>query len=217
MSTEAYHVVCQQVAQAVEQSHHTHPVKLVVVSKTRAISEIEPLLHVGARMFGENRVQEALEKWPTLKQLYPDICLRLIGPLQSNKIKFLPGLIDAIDSVDRPKLITALADLADKTGYRPPCLLQINTGAEPQKAGFLPQDASSMIAMARQHALDLRGLMCIPPMHESASIHFALLRKIADEHGLEECSMGMSNDYAAAIALGATMVRVGNSAFARPR
>ena len=191
--------------------------RLVAVSKTRTADEIETLLGLGQRDFGENRVQEAREKWPALREKYPDARLRLIGALQTNKVKFLPGLFDAIDSVDRPALVDALVGLGHRQGYWPECLIQVNTGDEPQKAGVQPEELEALLDYGRNAGLNITGLMCIPPLEEAASIHFAFLRQRADALGLSECSMGMSSDYRTAIALGSTMVRVGTELFgARP-
>ncbi len=194
-------------------------VTLVAVSKTHPAARIRPALEAGHRVFGENRVQEAVAKYPALKAEYPDLRLHLIGPLQTNKTKEAVALFDAIESVDRPKLAAALAEQMVKSGRRPACYIQVNTGAEPQKAGVLPAETDAFIQECRSvHGLPIKGLMCIPPVDEAASIHFALLREIARRNGLSELSMGMSGDFEEAIKFGATLVRVGSAIFgARPR
>ena len=189
-------------------------VTLVAVAKTHGADAIEPVLAAGQRVFGENRVQEAAAKWPALKQQYPDIELHLIGPLQTNKIKDALGVFDVIESVDREKLARMLAAEMAKTGQSLPCYIQVNTGAEPQKAGVLPEEADAFIRMCRDELkLNIVGLMCIPPVDEAPAPHFALLRKIAERNGLANLSMGMSGDFADAIALGATHVRIGTAIF----
>lgn len=194
-------------------------VALVAVSKTHPVERIRLVMAAGQRVFGENRVQEAMAKFPALKAEYPDLRLHLIGPLQSNKAKEAVALFDAIESLDRPKLAAALAEQMAKSGRRPDCYIQVNTGAEPQKAGILPAEADAFIRACREaHGLPVKGLMCIPPVEEAASIHFALLREIARRNGLSELSMGMSGDFEEAIRFGATLVRVGSAIFgARPR
>ncbi|MCW9040071.1 MAG: YggS family pyridoxal phosphate-dependent enzyme [Rhodospirillales bacterium] len=189
-------------------------VTLVAVSKTKPTETIHKALLAGHRTFGENRVQEAREKWTALKAEFPEARLHLIGPLQTNKIKDALGLFDAIQTVDRPKLATKLADAMAATGHRPDCFIQINTGEEPQKAGVLPADADAFIrACVDDYALPIRGLMCIPPVDEEPALHFALLREIARRNGLSGLSMGMSDDFEVAIRFGATHVRVGSAIF----
>ena len=189
-------------------------VTLVAVSKTFDAGEIEPVLAAGQRVFGENRVQEAHAKWPRLRTAFPDIELHLIGPLQSNKAQEAVALFDVIETVDRDKIARALAAAMAKAGRRPKLYIQVNTGAEPQKAGVLPQDADAFIARCRADlGLAVAGLMCIPPVDEQASPHFALLNQIAARNGLAELSMGMSADFELAIQLGATHVRVGSAIF----
>jgi pyridoxal phosphate enzyme (YggS family) len=189
-------------------------ITLVCVSKTFAAPQVEPVLEAGQRVFGENRVQEALEKWPPLREKYPGLELHLIGPLQSNKVDDAVQLFDVIETVDRDKIARALAAGMTKTGRRPRLYVQINTGAEPQKAGVLPQDSDAFIAACRnEHGLEISGLMCIPPNHEMASPHFALLNTIAARNGVKILSMGMSADFELAIQLGATHVRVGSAIF----
>ncbi|MBC8269639.1 MAG: YggS family pyridoxal phosphate-dependent enzyme [Rhodospirillaceae bacterium] len=189
-------------------------VNLVAVSKTKPASAILPILAAGQRVFGENRVQEAAEKWPQLKRDYSDIRLHLIGPLQSNKVRQAVDLFDVIETVDRPKLARALARIMEETGIRPDCMIQVNTGEEDQKAGVKPLEADDFIALCRdQLKLPVRGLMCIPPVGDEPSLHFALLAQIAARNGLEQLSMGMSADYPVAVRFGATHVRVGTAIF----
>lgn len=189
-------------------------VTLVAVSKTFPAEAIEPVIEAGQRIFGENRVQEAKGKWPALVEKHPGIELHLIGPLQSNKAKEAVALFDAIHSVDRASLCEALAKEIDKAGKAPVLFVQVNTGAEPQKAGILPQDADAFIkACSATYGLTISGLMCIPPVDEAPGPHFALTAKIAQRNGLKLLSMGMSADFADAIALGATHVRIGSAIF----
>jgi pyridoxal phosphate enzyme (YggS family) len=189
-------------------------VTLVAVSKTHAAEIIEPVIAAGQRVFGENRVQEAKGKWPPLLEKHSGISLHLIGPLQSNKAKEAVALFDAIHSVDRASLCEALAKEIAKQARRPLLFAEINTGAEPQKAGVLPQDADAFLAACREtYGLTMSGLMCIPPADEAPGPHFALTAKIAKRNGLKLLSMGMSADFAAAISLGATHVRIGSAIF----
>jgi pyridoxal phosphate enzyme (YggS family) len=189
-------------------------VTLVAVTKTHPPEIIRLALDAGHEIYGENRVQEAEGKWPALKQAYESARLHLIGLLQTNKIRHAVALFDVIESVDRPKLARKLADEMARTGRRPDCYVQVNTGEEPQKGGVLPGEADGLIAACRDdYELPLRGLMCIPPLDEEPSLHFALLAKIAERNGLGVLSMGMSADYEIAIAFGATHVRVGTAIF----
>src|SRR4051812_48340982 len=189
-------------------------VTLIAVSKTFAADAIEPVIAAGQRVFGENRVQEAKAKWPALRAAHPDLELHLIGPLQSNKAKEAVALFDAIHSVDRPSIAEALAKEIAKQGRRPLLFVEINTGGEPQKAGVLPENADAFIKTCREaHGLKIAGLMCIPPLDEAPAPHFALTAKIAARNGLKLLSMGMSADFATAIAFGATHVRVGTAIF----
>ncbi|MDX7953648.1 YggS family pyridoxal phosphate-dependent enzyme [Lichenihabitans sp. Uapishka_5] len=188
-------------------------VALVAVSKTYGAESIAPVIAAGQRAFGENRVQEAQAKWPGLRATTPNIDLHLIGPLQTNKVRDAVALFDTIETLDRPKLAEALAAEIARGGRRPRLLVQVNTGAEPQKAGVLPEDADSFIARCRDLGLAIDGLMCIPPAAEQASPHFALLATIAARNGLATLSMGMSADFELAIQLGATHVRVGSAIF----
>ena len=187
-------------------------VTLICVTKTFPAEDVVPLLEAGHRVFGENRVQEALSKWPALREKYPDIELHLIGPLQSNKTREAVELFDVIESVDREKIAKALSEEIARTGKRPRLFVQVNTGAEPQKAGVLPESADSFLAACRDaYGLKIEGLMCVPPVGEQASPHFALLADIAARNGIAELSMGMSSDFELAIQLGATYVRVGSA------
>ena len=189
-------------------------VKLVAVTKTVPIPVIEEAIAAGQLSFGENRVQEAQAKWPALKERHPQIELHLIGPLQSNKVRDAVELFDVIESVDRPKIARAIAEEMTRTGRRPRLFVQVNTGEEPQKAGVLPADINAFIAECRDGlGLAIEGLMCIPPFDEEPSLHFALLAKIARRIGVQELSMGMSGDFAKAIAFGATYVRIGTAIF----
>ncbi len=189
-------------------------VKLVAVAKVQPIERVRAALEAGHTIYGENRVQEAEEKWPALKADFPNTRLHLIGPLQRNKLKRAVQLFDVIESVDRAELAHALARECDSTGKRPDCFIQVNTGEEPQKSGILPGAADAFIAECRDILkLPVRGLMCIPPAEEEPSLHFALLREIATRNGLQELSMGMSGDFEIAVRFGATSVRVGTAVF----
>jgi pyridoxal phosphate enzyme (YggS family) len=189
-------------------------VTLVCVSKSFAAAAIGPVLAAGELVFGENKVQEALEKWPMLKQAFPAVELHLIGPLQSNKTREAVQFFDVIETVDRVKIAETIAREIARLGRAPRLYVQVNTGCEPQKAGVLPQEADSFIASCiRDYGLTIEGLMCIPPADDQASPHFALLNKIAARNGLRVLSMGMSGDFELAIQLGATHVRVGSAIF----
>ena len=189
-------------------------VTLIAVSKTFGAEAIEPVIAAGQRVFGENRVQEAKAKWPALRAAHPDIALHLIGPLQSNKAKEAVALFDAIHAVDRPSIAEALAKEIVKQGRHPTLFVEVNTGEEPQKAGVLPHEADAFIKTCREsYGITIAGLMCIPPFDEAPAPHFALTAKIAARNGLSLLSMGMSADFAAAIAFGATHVRVGTAIF----
>ena len=189
-------------------------VTLVAISKTFGVEAIAPVIAAGQRVFGENRVQEAKAKWPALKEQHPDIELHLVGPLQSNKARDAVALFDAIHSVDRPSLAQALAQEMARQGRSPRLFVEVNTGAEPQKAGVLPEAADAFLKTCRDtYGLTIGGLMCIPPADEPPAPHFALTAKIAARNGLAFLSMGMSADFATAIAFGATHVRVGTAIF----
>ncbi|MBG0810231.1 YggS family pyridoxal phosphate-dependent enzyme [Methylosinus sp. H3A] len=187
-------------------------ITLVCVTKTFPAEAAVPLLEAGHRVYGENKVQEARAKWGELRQRFSGVELHLIGPLQSNKTREAVETFDVIESVDRPKIAEALAEEMRRQGKRLRLLVQVNTGAEPQKAGVLPQEADAFLAECREkHGLEIAGLMCVPPVGEQASPHFALLAEIAARNGLKELSMGMSSDYELAIQLGATHVRIGSA------
>ena len=189
-------------------------VNLVAVSKTHPADSVRAALEAGQRVFGENRVQEAIAKFPGLRGDYPDLTLHLIGPLQTNKVKDAVAHCDVIETVDRPRLAAALAREMERSGRHLPCFIEVNTGEEPQKAGVLPSDADAFIADCRDRlGLAVIGLMCIPPEHEEPALHFALLREIARRNGLDQLSMGMSADFETAIRFGATHVRVGTAIF----
>ncbi|WP_157018385.1 YggS family pyridoxal phosphate-dependent enzyme [Mesorhizobium xinjiangense] len=189
-------------------------VTLVAVSKTFDADTIRPVIEAGQRVFGENRVQEALSKWPALKEGFPDLVLHLIGPLQSNKAKEAVALFDVIETVDREKIAAELAKEMNRQDRRPRLYVQVNTGSEPQKAGIDPREAVAFVERCRtRHGLTIDGLMCIPPLDENPGPHFALLEKLARQAGLDRLSMGMSGDYELAVAFGATHVRVGSAIF----
>jgi len=212
-------LVRQEIALAVEAAgRDPDSVKLVAVTKTVPAQVIEETIEAGQRCFGENRVQEADAKWAALKERHPGIELHLIGPLQSNKVREAVDLFDVIETVDRPKLARALAEGMARADKHPRLFVQVNTGEEPQKAGVLPGEAESFVALCRDtFGLTVDGLMCIPPLDEEPAMHFALLAKLAERIGVKELSMGMSGDFARAIAFGATYVRVGTAIFgARP-
>jgi pyridoxal phosphate enzyme (YggS family) len=188
-------------------------VTLIAVSKVQPDERVEAILSQGHRVFGENKVQEAASKWPMFRETYDNVALHLIGPLQTNKVRQAMALAQAIHTLDRPKLATTIARIAQETGTCPDLYIQVNTGAEPQKAGVLPSEANSFIKEAIALDLPVKGLMCIPPTDEEPSLHFSLLAKIAHRNGLAGLSMGMSGDFESAIALGATHVRVGSAIF----
>lgn len=188
-------------------------IKLIAVSKVQPNERVAKVLDEGHRFFGENRVQEAAAKWPGFRETYKDIELHLIGPLQTNKVRQAMELVDSIHTVDRPKLAKAIARIAQEMGQCPELFVQVNTGEEPQKAGILPLAADEFIAECKAMDLPIAGLMCIPPVDEEPSLHFALLAKIAARNGLNGLSMGMSGDFERAIALGATHIRVGSAIF----
>ena len=192
----------------------TGSVTLIAVSKTFSAEDVRPVIGARQRVFGENRVQEAKAKWPELRAAHPDLEVHLIGPLQSNKAAEAVALFDAIHTIDRDKIAGAVAAEMARLGRSPRLLVQVNTGAEPQKAGVLPEETDAFVARCRSvHGLTIDGLMCIPPVEESPAPHFALLAKIAGRLGLESLSMGMSSDFETAIAFGATDVRVGSAIF----
>ena len=189
-------------------------VTLVAVSKTHPAASVRDALAAGHRVFGENRVQEAQAKYPALREAFPDLALHLIGPLQTNKVREAVALCDMIETVDRPRLAQALAREMERSGRRPSCLIEVNTGEEPQKSGIFPAAADDFIVECRDRlGLPIRGLMCVPPLDEEPALHFALLREIARRTGLDLLSMGMSADFEKAIRFGATHVRVGTAIF----
>jgi pyridoxal phosphate enzyme (YggS family) len=189
-------------------------VTLVAVGKTHPADAIRAALLAGQRVFGENRVQEAAQKFPALRGEHPDLVLHLIGPLQTNKVREAVALFDVVETVDRPRIAEALAAEMDKTGRHLSCFVQVNTGEEPQKAGIAPREAGAFIADCRERlGLRIDGLMCIPPVDELPAMHFAFLRELASRHGVARLSMGMSADFETAISFGATHVRVGTAIF----
>lgn len=188
-------------------------IHLIAVSKTRAAQEIEPLIVQGQKLFGENRVQEAAAKWPALKAQYPDIQLHLIGQLQSNKAEEAVALFDAIHSVDRLSLVTALGKAMKRLERKVPCFVQVNIGAEEQKGGCAVEALPELLQAVRDNDIPLAGLMCIPPANIEAAPFFALLAELAARHNLGELSMGMSDDFETAIKLGATHIRIGTALF----
>lgn len=188
-------------------------ISLIAVSKVQPNERVHAVLQTGHKTFGENRVQEAMGKWPGFQQEFGDLDLHLIGPLQTNKARQAVELFDTIHSVDRPKLATTLARLAQERGASPDIFIQVNTGEEDQKAGILPAETDGFIAQCRALDLPVKGLMCIPPVEEEASLHFALLAKMAERNGLTGLSMGMSADFEKAIQFGATHIRVGSAIF----
>ena len=208
------HQVRSAIAAAAKDAGRCDDVALVVVSKTHAAEALAPLLAAGCRIFGENRLQEAEKKWPDLIRDYPDIRLHMIGPLQTNKVREAVALFSVIETVDRPKLARVLAEEMARSGRRPECYIQVNTGEEPQKAGISPADVDAFMTLCRVDlGLPISGLMCIPPANEEPAPHFALLREIGKRHALPNLSMGMSGDFETAIAMGATAVRVGSAIF----
>jgi pyridoxal phosphate enzyme (YggS family) len=213
--TEALDHVRADIARACKEANRDPTgVTLVAVSKTFEADVIEPVIASGQRVFGENRVQEAKRKWPALLERHPGTELHLIGPLQSNKAKEAVALFDAIHSVDRESLCEALTKEIQKQGRSPLLFVQVNTGAEPQKAGVLPEETDDFLRTARErYGLTISGLMCIPPVDEPPGPHFALTATIAKRNGLKLLSMGMSADFATAIAMGATHVRIGSAIF----
>lgn len=188
-------------------------VELIAVSKKQPRGRVEAILETGHRLYGENRVQEAGERWPEFTARFDDVKLHIIGPLQTNKVRQAMELADAIHTVDRSKLARTIARIADETGQCPDLFVQVNTGEEPQKAGVLPAEADALIQECRALSLPVVGLMCIPPIDETPSLHFSLLGKIAARNGLTGLSMGMSSDFEEAISFGATHVRVGSAIF----
>jgi pyridoxal phosphate enzyme (YggS family) len=211
---ERYRKIETAIATAARDAGRTpDDVCLVAVSKTFPAEAIEPVIRAGHRVFGENRVQESAQKWPALKKSYPDLVLHLIGPLQSNKVKEALALFDVIETVDRPSLVEALAREWPRLTRKPALFVQVNIGDEGQKAGVSVQDLPDLLALMKNHDLPVEGLMCIPPAEDPPSPYFALLHRLAQENGIKQLSMGMSADFAEAIQLGATHVRVGSAIF----
>jgi len=213
--TSSLAAVMRDIADAAQHAgRNPNSVKLIAVSKTVPGEVIEDAIRSGQRRFGENRVQEAKAKWRALKARHSGLELHLIGPLQSNKVRDAVELFDVVHSVDRPKIAAALAEEMSRSGKRPRLLVQVNTGEEPQKTGVMPSETDAFVARCRdEYCLQIEGLMCIPPLDEEPAMHFALLAKIAARLGLKELSIGMSGDFAKAIAVGATYVRIGTAIF----
>ncbi len=213
--TQNYNEVMSRIAAAAGRAgRQTEDITLVAVSKTFGPEDIEPVLQIPHRTFGENRVQESYGKWPELKSHYPDTVLHLIGPLQTNKAREAVSLFDCIETLDREKLARTLGKEIQAAGKAPELFVQVNTGLEPQKAGIEPQELDGFIQTCRTiYDLPVTGLMCIPPVDEEPALHFALLAKLAGRNGLAKLSMGMSGDFETAIELGATHVRVGSAIF----
>jgi pyridoxal phosphate enzyme (YggS family) len=212
---ERLRLVRQEIALAAEAAgRDPASVTLVAVTKTVPAEAIEQAFGAGQRYFGENRVQEAHRKWPALRERHPEIELHLIGPLQSNKVREAVALFDVIETIDRPKLARALAKEMARTNKRPRLFVQVNTGEEPQKAGVAPAETESFVTLCRDtFGLTIDGLMCIPPFDEEPAMHFASLAKLAEKLHIKDLSMGMSADFARAISLGATHVRIGTAIF----
>ena len=208
--------VGEDIARAAERAGRAPDgVRLIAVAKTKPQSAVVEALEAGQMIFGENRVQESQGKYPDLRADWPDMELHLIGPLQTNKTRDAMALFDVIHTVDRPKLVRALAREAQALGHCPSLLIQVNTGEEEQKAGVLRADTEALVALVRAEGLPLQGLMCIPPVEDAPSGHFAFLKRMSDDLGLPWVSMGMSGDYPAAVELGATHIRVGSAIFGK--
>ena len=188
-------------------------INVIAVSKVQPIARIKKVLNEGHRLFGENRVQESLEKWPKLTDVYGKIELHLVGSLQTNKVKDAMNLFDVIHSIDREKLIVKIANEAQNLGFCPDLFIQVNTGNETQKAGVKKEEVTKLLELAKLHSLPIIGLMCLPPINELPSDHFKILNRIAKEHNLQRVSMGMSNDFEDAIKFGATDIRIGSAIF----
>jgi pyridoxal phosphate enzyme (YggS family) len=213
-ATDRLHAVQAEIDKACKIARRKpEEVTLVAVSKTHPAEAIVPLLEAGQRVYGENRVQEAQGKWPTLREQFPDVQIHLVGQLQSNKAEDAAQLFDCIHSLDRPSLVNALARAFDKAGRQVPCFAQVDIGEEEQKGGCPIADLPALLQQAREADIPVIGLMCVPPLGIEPAPYFALLAKLADDHGLQGRSMGMSGDYPTAIMLGATHVRVGTALF----
>jgi len=213
--SKRYHETLDAIAKSAALSNRkSDAITLIAVSKTHDAETIRPLIELGQRVFGENRVQEAQGKWPVLRQVFPDVELHLIGPLQSNKAADAVALFDVIHTIDREKIAAAIAKEIEKQNRSLRLFVQVNTGSEPQKAGIDPAATPDFVKRCQDvHGLEITGLMCIPPVKENPGPHFALLRKQAESLGLASLSMGMSSDFETAIELGATHVRVGSALF----
>lgn len=211
----AYAGILRGVSEALSTLPEGHPAPTIVAaSKTQPSTVLEEAITLGITHFGENRIQDMLSKWPALKERHPGLVLHLIGPLQSNKAEDAVRFCDVIETIDREKIADAIARESVRQGKRPTCLIQVNTGEEPQKAGVAPRDTGTLLRYARENAgLQVTGLMCIPPAGQHPAPHFALLRKLAGELGLNTLSMGMSGDYKEAIRMGATHIRLGTALF----
>ena len=206
--------VSGEISKAIEAAQRpVGSVELIAVSKVQPNERVLDVLEQGHQVFGENRVQEAESKWPEFKDRFPEAKVHLLGPLQSNKARLAFKIFDCIHTLDRPKLAKSFARLAQEVGFCPPLFVQVNTGEEPQKAGISPSDVDGFVAECRSLDLPVIGLMCIPPVDEEASLHFALLAKLAKQNDLTQLSMGMSGDFAKAVSFGATHVRVGSAIF----
>ena len=210
---EVLHKIKKACVRNKETIRNADDVQLIAVSKKQPIERIHMMLETGQRIYGENRVQEATTRWTDLRPQYSDLELHLIGPLQTNKVKEAVALFDVIQTIDRPKLALALAAEMMKQDKNLPCFVQVNTGEEEQKSGIVPNELPAFLKLCADEGLNIVGLMCIPPVHEPAALHFAFLKKIANEHSLNELSMGMSSDFEKAVPLGATYIRVGTALF----
>lgn len=215
MSGDAAYIIkrwqdCQNILKNAAEQHRVPCPQLLVVTKTQSSDRIEVLLKQGHRVFGENKVQEALKKWPSLKERYPNITLHFIGHLQTNKIRDALSVFDVIQTLDRPTLIEKISafDLSGKSFF-----VQVNSGREPQKSGVMEEELPALLNLCAQHNIPVRGLMCVPPVDQPASLFFQALRRLADVHGLPECSMGMSQDMVEAVAAGSTCIRLGGAIF----
>ena len=215
--TEKYHCLIQNIQESCRKAERDfNTIDIMAVSKTYDISHIRPVLDTGHRIFGENKVQECRNKWIQLKSEYDNIHLHLIGGLQSNKVKYLPHLVDVIHTVDSEKLVLEIKKHMDKNpDWIPHIYIQVNTGEETQKNGVAVAQVSALVSFAKAHGLHVVGLMCIPPLNDYPTPHFALLRKLAHENGLSQLSMGMSADYDDALNLGATIIRIGTAIFGK--
>lgn len=216
MNQIATHIADIRTRIARTQAHYQlpiRPVTLVAVSKGQGIEAIEQAIEAGLRVFAENRIQEAQEKWPTLKARYPDISLHLIGALQTNKVKDALELFDIIEVIDRRKLVNILGKTMKQMGRKLPCYLQVNTGEELQKSGVIPSQVEEMLLYCKQQDVPIEGLMCIPPIDEPPALHFGLMAQLAKDHHLSTLSMGMSGDFETALTLGATHIRLGTAIF----